>query len=510
MLCAAALSTLLMGPRGYAQGLRIVSPVSGDVVSEGQPLKIVVEADDSVRMVYVLGGPYPLPDAHPIGNNVFEMDIPKTLPLGKYQVTAMGVTTTDVYSPPVEIQVEREDMPVALKVSSPGTRAGVPFPLIQDGYPFPIFVQAEFADGSKLDVTHSMKITFESKDPAVATVNEQPGMVGHGPGETTIVVGYAGQLYTTIMVAGPRPKPKGPAPEIESVTPETGVPGVTAITIRGRHFGESQAAGYVCIGTQNGFVKSWSDNEIVATVPERTHQGTIYVEQGGLNSNVIKFVPIGLFIDAISGRPTPGNQIHIQGSGFESEQGSGYVTIADIKAQVVQWSSTKIIVTVPDFSPTAWTFQLAVHQNGKSAEFRLISPQKSAAGPGTPRDARFLPSNHDTEHAGSNFGVSPYSTTQKNSFATHPDFSIEAVLGAVMPGKRIRITGSGFTSEQGTGFVTVAGVKAEVVTWTTKEIAVIVPQFTAVTRMATISVHQDNASEDFPVILPSELLLQQK
>jgi hypothetical protein len=98
--------------------------------------------------------------------------------------------------------------------------------------------------------------------------------------------------------------------------------------------------------------------------------------------------------------------------------------------------------------------------------------------------------------------MSPYSTTQKSSFATHPGFSIEAVLGAVMPGKRIRITGSGFTSEQGTGFVTVGGVKAEVVTWTTKEIAVIVPQFTAVTRTATISVHQDNASEDFPVKLP--------
>jgi hypothetical protein len=332
ILCAAILSTLLTGPRGQAQDLRIVSPVSGDVVVEGQPLKIVVEADDSVRMVWVMGGPAPLPSVHPMGNNVFEMDIPKTVPLGKYRVTAMGVTTTDVYSPPVEIQVEREDMPVALKVSSPGTRAGVPFPLIQDGYPFPIFVQAEFADGSKLDVTHSMKTTFESKDPAVATVNEQPGMVGHGPGETTIVIGYAGQVYTTILVAGP----------------------------------------------------------------------------------------------------------------------------------------------------------------------------------GTARGARFFPSNHGTEHAGSDFGTSPYSTTQKSSFATHPEFSIEAVLGAVIPGKRIRVTGSGFTSEQGTGFVTVAGIKAEVVTWNNKEIALIVPQFAAVARTTTISVHQDNASEDVHVILPSELLLQQK
>jgi hypothetical protein len=262
------------------------------------------------------------------------MDIPKTLPLGKYQLTAMGATTAPVFSTPVEIQVEREDLPVALKVPSAdrGTKAGIPFLLIQAGFSFPFFVQAEFADGSKIDVTHSMKTTFESKDPAVVTVDEKPGLVGHGPGETTIVVGYAGQVYTTILVAGP----------------------------------------------------------------------------------------------------------------------------------------------------------------------------------GTARGARFLPSYQGPEHVGSNSGMSPYSTTQKNSFAARPDFSIEAVLGAVMPGKRIRITGSGFTSEQGTGSVTVAGVKAEVVTWTTKEIAVIVPQFTPVTRMTTISIHQNNASEDFRVILPSELLLQQK
>lgn len=323
MLCAATLSTLLTGSRGYAQGLRIVSPVSGDVVSEGQPFKIVVEADDSVRMVWVIGWT-PLPSPRPIGNNVFEMDIPKTVPLGKYQLTAVGVTTAPVYSPPVEIQVEREDLPVALNV--PPLEV-----LINDGFSMPIFVEAKFADGSKLDVTHSSKTTFESKDPAIVTVDEMPGLVGHGPGETTVLVGYAGQLYTEIVVHGPQ----------------------------------------------------------------------------------------------------------------------------------------------------------------------------------TSRSGESLPSYHGTEHAGSDSGMSPYGTTQKSSFATHPDFSIEAVLGAAKPRKQIRITGSGFTSEQGTGFVTVAGVKAEVVTWTTKEIAVIVPQFTAVTRTTTISVHQGNASEDF-VILPSELFRQQK
>jgi hypothetical protein len=182
----------------------------------------------------------------------------------------------------------------------------------------------------------------------------------------------------TVPEPPPTPPPTGPPPEIDSVTPETGVPGVTDITIRGRHFGETEGKGFVSLGNMNGIVKHWTDTEIVATVDQHAHRGEVSVWRERQHSNTIPFTPIGLFIDAISGNTTPGNRITIYGSGFESERGSAYVTIADIKAQVVRWSSTEIIVTVPDFSPTRWTFQLAIHQDGKSAEFRLISPQKSA------------------------------------------------------------------------------------------------------------------------------------
>jgi hypothetical protein len=125
-------------------------------------------------------------------------------------------------------------------------------------------------------------------------------------------------------------------------------------------------------------VKHWADTKILATVDEHAHRGEVSVWRERLHSSPIPFTPVGLFIDAVSNMPTPGNQINILGSGFGSEQGSGYVTIANIKAQVVEWSSAEIIVTVPDFSPTGWTFPLAVHQHGKSAEFGLFSPQKSA------------------------------------------------------------------------------------------------------------------------------------
>jgi len=108
----ASLLVTLTGPRGYAQELRITSPASGDVVVAGQPLRVVVAADASVRMVYVLAQS-PLPEARPLGNNVFEINIPKTVSPGRYQLGAVGATTEPVFSAPVQIQVEGEDLPVA-------------------------------------------------------------------------------------------------------------------------------------------------------------------------------------------------------------------------------------------------------------------------------------------------------------------------------------------------------------------------------------------------------------
>jgi hypothetical protein len=175
-----------------------------------------------------------------------------------------------------------------------------------------------------------------------------------------------------------QPPPTGPPPEIDSVTPETGVPGVTDITIRGRHFGETEGNSVVSLGNLNGIVKRWTDTEIVATIDKDARRGEVSVWRDRQPCNAIPFTPLGLFIDGILGVLTPGNRINIQGSGFGSDPGSGYVTIADIKAQVVQWSSTEIVVTVPDFSPTVRTFQLAVHQDGKTVKFWLASPQTSA------------------------------------------------------------------------------------------------------------------------------------
>jgi hypothetical protein len=359
--------------------LRITSPFNGDVVIEGQPLRITVSADSSVRLISLIGGD-PLPFAHPVGLNQFEMVVPKTVPPGKYSLTAVGVTTRDVESEPVAIQVEREDEATGLQAEPPF----LAFAELEDSYGMPVRVIATFADGSRLDVTHSLKTSFTPKNPEIARVDDQARVIPASAGQTAIVVSYrlpspSQPVYAAILVRCPLPRPTGPPPEIDSVTAETGVRGITEITIRGHNFGKTQSESIVTIGTQNGIVKRWSDSEIVATINVNTHRGDVCVLRDRQYSNAIPFTPVGLFIDGISGMPTPGKQIRIQGSGFGSAQGSGNITIAELPARVVHWTSNEIVVVVPGFTPTGSTFQVAVHQDGKLAEFRLISPRASVA-----------------------------------------------------------------------------------------------------------------------------------
>ncbi len=372
--------------------LQITSPVAAisfPLFTEGRTYTIGLSADPSVHNIAVLAQ-WPLGDAKPTSNPLeFTLTLATNIPPGIYSIGAMGFTSRgDVESEPVLIDVERADTPISLSVHPIATLQG-------PGDHTWLEVNGKYADGTKLCLSNSTKLSYHSNDTSIVSVRGQHAhsvngtrpQIGPltatavGAGTTTIVLS-AGEgessVSAAIFVTVGQPPPTGPPPEIDSVTPETGVPGVTDITIRGRHFGETQGNSIVSLGNLNGIVKHWTDTEILATVDEHAHRGEVSVWRERQHSNAIPFTPAGLFIDAISGMPTPGNQINIHGSGFESEWGSGYVTIADIKAQVVQWSSTEIIVTVPDFSPTGWTFQLAVHQDGKSAEFRLISPQKSA------------------------------------------------------------------------------------------------------------------------------------
>ena len=300
---------LATGVVAWAQdnALRITPPNTGDTVNEGQPFRISVAADDAVRFVGIIGW-NPLPYARAVGHNLFEMTIPNTVPLGKYNLTAVGVTTAEVASEPVTIQVENDTRAVGLHVQ----------PLISFttlGDTMPLRVIAELADGSKLDVTHSQRTTYESRDMNIVRVDDQAQAVIVGPGRTAILIGYRGAPYAATVILGPG----------------------TDLAGRIRPSGAQES---VVVGSST-------------------------TSAGYRN---------GITIVGISGYVTPGNQIQIHGSAFGSQQGKGFVTIADVRAQVIGWSDREITLLVPKFSASGRTTTVSVHQGESSEDFRVILP----------------------------------------------------------------------------------------------------------------------------------------
>ena len=80
------------------------------------------------------------------------------------------------------------------------------------------------------------------------------------------------------------------APEVGSIGPTVGQPGVK-VTIAGRNFGATQGAGSVKFGTTTATINSWSDTQIVATVPSVTNgsYSVTVTNNGGTASNSIQF-----------------------------------------------------------------------------------------------------------------------------------------------------------------------------------------------------------------------------
>jgi hypothetical protein len=155
-------------------------------------------------------------------------------------------------------------------------------------------------------------------------------------------------------------------PQLSSISP-TSIKAGIQLTLTGSGFGAT--AGSVRF-SQNGsslyvssFV-SWSDTQIVLTVPNGIAPGNVAVDNNGTFSNTIAYTTIPATLGSIS--PTsiqPGTQLTLTGSGFGTVAGSvrfqaGSTVYA---ASFVSWSDTQIVLTVPNgVSPG----NVAILQNG--------------------------------------------------------------------------------------------------------------------------------------------------
>ena len=145
-------------------------------------------------------------------------------------------------------------------------------------------------------------------------------------------------------------KPPDPTanPVVTSIS-SYGEPAGATVTIIGTGFGPKKESNYPIFGGTRGQVVSWNDTEIVAKVPQKAMAGYLGVLVDGVVSNGFYFVPgVKPVVTGISQRGAPtGTEITFTGYDFGSSQGIGWVTFAGTSAEIVSWSSTRIVATVP-------------------------------------------------------------------------------------------------------------------------------------------------------------------
>jgi len=304
-------------------------------------------------------------------------------------------------------------------------------------------------------------------------------------------------------------------PRIDSISPTAGGSG-NQVTITGVNFQATQGASYVVFGGQVGPVVSWSDSQIVATVPIGASPATVSVRVyiNGAYSNGINFTIPSQIVSSVSPTVGPaGMQVTIAGSGFGSSQGTSVLSFNGTTAtSIASWSSTQIVATVP---ATASTGPVVVTANSIPGNintiFTVAHPVISSVVPpaaahgatimlygtgfisnggggnsvfingqsaptytwtdtsiqvGVPSAATSGPITVNVYSAVSNavsFDVLPAPTVT----------SITPSIGAV--GSSVTVTGTGFGATQSTSILDFYGVVATITSWSDTSIQAIVP-----------------------------------
>lgn len=182
--------------------LVISSPTVGTIVTAGQAVAVTVTINS---------GTYPNGIAvfgqQPLGVNsvatvtastvTIAMPVPATTPPGSYAITAVGLNPAgvEVASAPLNVTVERADLPAALIVDP----SLLTFGFVGETQPFTLI--GTFANGLQVDISNSTLLSFAFSNPNVATI--QNGIItAVGSGQTTITIQY-GAAAATIAVTVP-------------------------------------------------------------------------------------------------------------------------------------------------------------------------------------------------------------------------------------------------------------------------------------------------------------------
>jgi hypothetical protein len=169
--------------------LRIDSPRDGAVVAAGETLQVTVSSPNRTRFI----GVTVVMDTDSIDIDQdatslpahFAIKIPKTISPGVYSVSALaGRAGGELIGAVIEVDIERREMPRAI------TSRLRQFDLEKKGATGRIELVGNFGDGDFVDVTESTRVTFESSDTAVATVDKSGTITAVGAGHAEAVAWY--------------------------------------------------------------------------------------------------------------------------------------------------------------------------------------------------------------------------------------------------------------------------------------------------------------------------------
>jgi hypothetical protein len=339
--------------------------------------------------------------------------------------------------------------------------------------------------------------------------------------------GTSNGVQFTVVSNTPAPAPQPAAAQASYVYPAGGNPG-TRVTIYGRGFGSS--AGQVMFNGVAGQIVFWYDTLIGVNVPSGATSGALKVRSaGGGESNALQFTvnagdpaatqPQLVYCSPAAG--AVGTQVSVIGRNLGSTPGA--VSFNGVAASVVNWTSSAVVVIVPQGATTG---QVKVQTGGGTSNgvgFTVVSSTPQPAPQPSPQPA-------GTRWFGSNAGRSRYVWTQNPAPApapapaptppsnTPPSGNTGSAAGGpntpmpagpptvsqispavASPGSTITVQGSGFGSSQ--GWLKVGRVAARVVSWSNTQIVAQVPVGTGTSGQIVVRVIRPDYQASWPVYL---------
>ena len=153
---------------------------------------------------------------------------------------------------------------------------------------------------------------------------------------------------------------------ITSVSPSTGTVG-THVQINGSNFLQSGLRGVVVFssGITALGVTSYTNTQIIVSVPSGAVTGVVFLEFAAGNSNTKPFTVTSPGTPTISSLSPNnggiGSLVTINGTNFGPSQGQSVVSFNNIGPVIVSWTNTAIKVTVPPTATTGPVFVIVVN-----------------------------------------------------------------------------------------------------------------------------------------------------